>query len=226
MSGTLFVVATPIGNLGDITFRAVETLKSVAYIACEDTRHTLGLLRHLGIDKPLLRYDDHSHHQSVRRILSLLGSGQSVALVSDAGTPAISDPGRRLAKEVRLAGHRVVPIPGPSSLITALSAAGLDDEGFVFLGFLPRKKGPAVRLLREALRLGKTLVVLESPFRLVSTLLMIEEEQLPVEVVVARELTKFHEEFVYGSAKMVREQLEKRDKLGECVVLLQERNIP
>jgi 16S rRNA (cytidine1402-2'-O)-methyltransferase len=224
MSGILYVVATPIGHLDDITLRAVKTLQSVDLIACEDTRHSLKLLSHLGLQKPLVRYDEHCHDRVCHRLLKELSMGRSVALITDAGTPGISDPGRRLVEAARNEKLTVVPIPGASSVVAALSAAGLPGEGFVFLGFLPRKKGKALRLLQEALRLGKTVAVLESPFRVVDTLSWIEAQSWSLNIVLARELTKIHEEFLAGDAKSLREHLQSREKIGECVLLLQERN--
>lgn len=213
-------MATPIGNLSDITYRAVETLKNVDLIACEDTRHTLNLLRHFGIQKKLVRYDEHVHESSSYQISKILEQGQSIALVTDAGTPGVSDPGRRLVHAVRKAGYRVIPIPGASSPIAALSAAGFTGEGFIFLGFLSRKKGKALRVLQEALLLGKTVIVLESPFRILSTLNWIQDCSPKPRVMVVRELTKIHEEFIEGDAETVRHQLEQREKIGECLLLL------
>ncbi len=213
-------MATPIGNLGDITHRAIETLRSVDLIACEDTRHTGNLLRHLGFQKPLLRYDEHVHEKATDSIAQLLAQGKSIALVTDAGTPAISDPGRRLVRALKALNHKVIPIPGASSVIAAISAAGLAQDGFIFLGFLPRKKGPAQRLLRECLGLGKTVAVFESPFRVVETLEWVEELPGHLNVVVARELTKIHEELIDGTAAKVRQELSQRKKLGECLILL------
>ena len=220
MKAVLFVIATPIGNLKDISERMIETLKECDVIACEDTRHTLGLLTHAGIHKPLLRYDEHSHDRQSQQILRLLEQGKKVGLVSDAGTPGLSDPGARLVKLVREKKFPVVPIPGPSALIAALSGSGLGSDGFVFLGFLPRKKGPALKRLRQALGLGKTVAVFESPFRIVATLEWLEELVPGPWVIVARELTKIHEEYVEGDASSVRSILAGREKIGECVILI------
>jgi len=220
MPGTLFVVATPLGNLGDITLRAIETLRSSDTIACEDTRHSEKLLTHLDIHKPLLRYDEHTHVPASRKILDWLRDGKNVSLITDAGTPAVSDPGARLIKEVLAAGVRVIPIPGPSSPMAALSASGLVGEGFLFLGFLPRRPGRARRLLQEGRDLSKTMVILESPFRVEATLEMIGEIDPDATVVVAREMTKIHEEFMRGSPAQVKDQL-KRPPKGEFVVLIQ-----
>lgn len=221
MSGILYIVATPIGNLGDITFRAVETLKQADIVACEDTRHTEKLLRHFGLQKKVARYDEHSHASAAPRLIEMLTAGRTVALVTDAGTPAISDPGSRLVHEAVAAGIRVVPVPGPSSVAAAVSAAGLVGDGYVFLGFLPRKKGKATRVLREALGLGRTVAVLESPFRVQSTLTLLKELAPSINVVVAREMTKIHEEFFRGNIESVLHQTEHKNWKGEIVLLIE-----
>jgi 16S rRNA (cytidine1402-2'-O)-methyltransferase len=190
MPGELFVVATPIGNLDDITLRAVETLRNVDDIACEDTRRTEKLLRHLEIRKPLHRYDENIHERASREILRMLSSGRNVALVSDAGTPGLSDPGARLIRDALAAGFKAIPIPGASSITAALSVSGFPSDQFVFLGFLPRKEGKAKRVLREAFGLGRTTVILESPHRVLKTLNWISELANGAAVVVSREMTK------------------------------------
>lgn len=220
MSAVLYVVATPIGNLSDITLRAIETLKSVDVVACEDTRRTEKLLSHLGFSKPLIRYDEHTHEPGSRRILGFLQAGQSVALVTDAGTPAVSDPGARLVEAVVAAGFAAVPIPGPSSVAAALSVSGFSGDGYVFLGFLPRRPGRARRILQETLLLGRTLLLFESPFRAVNTLEMIAALAPSARVVVAREITKLHEEFLRGAPPGVIEQLKSRPEKGEVVILV------
>src|ERR1051326_4024215 len=154
MAGILFVVSTPIGNLSDITLRALESLRNADIIACEDTRHTEKLLTHHHIRKSLIRYDEHTHPKMSRQILNLLNENKNIALVTDAGTPTISDPGSRLVEEVVRNGIKVVPIPGPSAVLTALAGTGLGGNGFLFLGFLPRRVGKAKRALQEGLRLG------------------------------------------------------------------------
>lgn len=219
MSGILYLVATPIGNLGDITLRAIETFKSVDVVACEDTRRTEILLRHLGIRKPLMRYDEHTHGKASARLVDDLKAGKSIALVTDAGTPAVSDPGNRLVREVVHNQIKVIPIPGPSSVLAAVSASGLVDDGFIFLGFLPRREGRARRVLQEGIGLGKTIVVFESPFRVDATLKLIEELSPAAEVVAARELTKLHEEFVRGTVAQVRALIKERPQKGEFVLI-------
>jgi 16S rRNA (cytidine1402-2'-O)-methyltransferase len=220
MSGVLYVVATPIGNLKDITIRAVDTLQAVDVVACEDTRRTEALMRHLHIRKRLLRYDEHTHAVSGREIEALLTAGKSVALVSDAGTPAIADPGSRLVADLVARGHRVVPIPGACAVAAALSGSGVSADQFVFLGFLPRRAGRARRVLQEALGLGRTVVLFESPFRVQDTLAAIDHVSPGVSVVVARELTKVHEEFLRGRIDTVTQELEKRPTKGEVVIIV------
>lgn len=216
----LFVVATPIGNLGDITLRAIETLKTVDIVACEDTRRTEKLLSHLGFHKPTLRYDEHTHEIASKRVIEQIKAGKVVALVTDAGTPAISDPGARLVQAALMANINVIPIPGVSSVVAAYSASGFTGDGFLFLGFLPRKTGKARRVLQETLGLGRNLVLFESPFRVQETLDLINEIDPNAQVVVARELTKLHEEFLRGNLVDVKQQLSERPEKGEVVVLI------
>ncbi|MDI6748819.1 MAG: 16S rRNA (cytidine(1402)-2'-O)-methyltransferase [Rhodocyclaceae bacterium] len=194
MTATLFIVATPIGNLSDITLRALETLKSVAVIACEDTRHARRLLAHHDIRTQLLALHEHNERQAAERLIERLAAGHDVALISDAGTPAVSDPGARAVAAVRTAGFRVVPIPGPNAAIAALSAAGFEGP-FCFVGFLPPKVG-ARRTALEGIRpLPATLVFYEAPHRIVETVAdlaaILEPER---EIVIARELTKLFEQ--------------------------------
>jgi 16S rRNA (cytidine1402-2'-O)-methyltransferase len=220
MSAVLYIVATPIGNLGDITLRAIETLKSADIVACEDTRQSGKLLAHLGFSKPLVRYDEHTHELASRKILAHLQAGQNVALVTDAGTPAVSDPGSRLVDVVVAAGFRVIPIPGASAVAAAVSASGFVSDGYVFLGFLPRRAGRARRVLRETMVLGRTVVLFESPFRVEDTLNMVADIEPTARVIVARELTKIYEEFLRGDSRGVIEQLKKRPQKGEVVILI------
>lgn len=220
MPGELFIVATPIGNLGDITVRAMETLKTCARIACEDTRRSQKILHHLNLKKPMMRYDEHTHLRSSQEIIQALKRGESVALLTDAGTPSISDPGHRLVADVLKAGHRVIPIPGPSAPIAALSVSGFSADRFVFLGFLPRKEGPAKRLLQEAFQLGRTVVLMESPYRVLTTLQWVKGLRENAHVLVAREMTKLHEEYVRGPVDWVGKQLEMKPLLGEVVIVI------
>ncbi|OVE75266.1 16S rRNA (cytidine(1402)-2'-O)-methyltransferase [bacterium F11] len=221
MLGTLFVVATPIGNLGDISIRALDTLRQVSMIACEDTRRTQQLMNHYQIKNKLIRYDEHSHKRMSPQILESVGAGQSVALVTDAGTPGVSDPGSRLIQEAIKKRISVVPIPGASSLISALSVSGFGSESFVFLGFLPRRTGRAKRMLREALGLGRTTIVFESPFRIMATLATIEDVCSKADVLLAREMTKMYEEFIRGDIQTVRSMMEKKTPKGEFVLIVE-----
>ena len=194
MAGTLYIVATPIGNLQDITLRAIETLKSMDVIACEDTRQTSKLLQRYEIHKPLVRFDDHVERAQTPRLLERLRQGESVALVSDGGTPLISDPGWWLVRQAIDAGVAVTTIPGPSAVIAALTVSGLPTDRFVFEGFLPAK--PVARRKRlDALKQEERSVILyESPHRLLKTLEAIQEALGDVTVSVSRELTKQFEE--------------------------------
>jgi 16S rRNA (cytidine1402-2'-O)-methyltransferase len=219
-SGTLYPVPTPLGNLADITQRAVEVLNGADLIACEDTRRTLGLLNHFGISKPLWSYHAHSSDRKTNQILSALSAGKRVAVVCDAGTPGLSDPGTELVQAAIEAGHPVVSLPGPCAAITALVASGLPTDRFFFIGFLPRRPVRARRLLKQAAETGSTVVVYESPFRTRDTLELIETVSGPeTPVVIARELTKVFEEFVRGTVREVRDKLEGRDIKGEVVIL-------
>ena len=220
MSGTLYVVATPIGNLGDMTYRAVEILRSVDMVACEDTRRTEKLMRHFEIRKPLLRYDEHTHKKMGPRLISALNEGKTVALVTDAGTPGVSDPGGRLVADALLESIQIQPIPGASAVTAAISVAGFGKEGYIFLGFLPPKKGKAKRVLQEAFGLGRKAVIFESPYRVESTLNMVMDVCPEAYVVLAREMTKIHEEFIRGDVKLVLNQLKRTQLKGEFVMVL------
>ncbi len=199
MSGTLYVVATPIGNLEDLGPRALRTLREVDLIACEDTRRTKILLARFGISTPVTSYFEHNKRQKGRHLLKLLAEGKSIALVTDAGTPGISDPGFLLVKEARAAGGAVVPVPGPSAVAAALSAAGVPADRFVFEGFLPAKPGRRLNRLKALHELEMTVVLYESPHRLLRTLEAIGQVYGDVELVVARELTKQFEEILTGT---------------------------
>ncbi len=219
-TGTLYIVATPIGNLEDITFRAVRILKEVDLIAAEDTRHSRKLLSHFGISRPLTSYFDHNKTFKGSYILEKLKEGLSVALISDAGTPCISDPGYQLVREAAAGGIPVVPVPGPSAVIAALSAAGLPTDRFSFEGFLPNRQGRR----REKLLLLKgeerVLVFYESPKRLQAALADLVETMGNREVAVVRELTKLYEEFIRGDAADVAARLKEREIKGEVVLLV------
>lgn len=190
----LYVVATPIGHLADLTERACTVLRAVPWVAAEDTRHSQPLLRHLGSSARLLPAHQHNEEAAAQQIIAKLAAGEAVALVSDAGTPAVSDPGARIVARVRAAGYRVVPIPGPCAAATALSASGLDDPHFLFYGFLPAKAAQRERVLAELLSLPYTLIFYEAPHRIVDTIAALHvafgsERRL----VIARELTKMFE---------------------------------
>lgn len=217
--GTLYIVATPIGNLGDISARALETLKSVQLIAAEDTRHTGRLLTHFGIETPLISY--HSFNERARRdrLLAALAAGD-VALVSDAGTPGISDPGQALVADVVAAGYRVSPIPGPSSLVAAASVSGMADGPMTFLGFLPRQASERRRLLTRVGATGFALVLFESPNRLRATLVELQALLGERQAALMRELTKLHEESRFGTLSSLAADLAADGVRGECVIVV------
>jgi 16S rRNA (cytidine1402-2'-O)-methyltransferase len=216
----LFLVATPIGNLGDMTFRAVETLKDADVVACEDTRRTVRLLTHLGIKKPLVSCRAHNEAAAAQKLLALLDAGKTVAYVSDAGTPGISDPGAVLAGMARSRGHTVTPIPGASALTALVSAAGEIGKTVIFEGFLSPKASKRNSRLKTLLATGYAVVFYESPFRIVKLLTAIADIDSERRIVVGRELTKLHEEIVAGSAKEVRDVFASRQKIqGEFSVL-------
>jgi len=218
--GTLYVVATPIGNLEDITLRALRILKEVDLVACEDTRRTRGLLSHYDVHVPVTSYFEHNKLRKGETVLRALRDGRSVALVTDAGTPGISDPGVLLVRQARAEGLPVVPIPGPSAVVAALSAAGLPADGFVFDGFLPVKPGRRLHRL-EALRdLERTVVCYESPHRLLATLEAIGQVFGDTQVVVAREMTKQFEEMVQGTSRALRERFGARPVRGEITLVI------
>jgi 16S rRNA (cytidine1402-2'-O)-methyltransferase len=221
MPGTLYIVATPIGNLEDMTFRAVRVLKEVDLIACEDTRQTRKLLEHFGIHRPTTSYHEHNEAARAAELATRLLEGARVALVSDAGMPLVSDPGYRLVKAAIESGVRVEPVPGASAVVTALSASGLPTDEFHFGGFLPPKAGQRLRALEALAAERATLIFYEAPHRVVETLRDIEKALGPRPVVVARELTKVHEEFLRGTAGEVAGVLEARDAVkGEITLLV------
>ncbi len=224
MPGILYTVATPIGNLDDITLRAIKTLQAVDLIVAEDTRTSARLLSHLGLRKPMLSLHEHNERARIARLLRELEQGRSLALVSDAGTPLISDPGYPLVRAVRDAGYRVSPLPGPSSIIAALSAAGLPTDRFSFVGFPPHKAAECRRWLETLVGRGETLVLLESTHRLLRLLGLLDELMPDADLVLAKELTKRHEAFIDGTARECLGRLEEDPGLckGEFVVLLRQ----
>ena len=218
--GTLAVVATPIGNLEDITARALRTLRECDAVVAEDSRRTRALLAVNGISRGVLSLPAFDEQRRLPRIVARLDRGETLALCTDAGTPALSDPGARLVRAARATGHRVVPIPGPSAVTAALSASGLAADAFCFLGFLPRTPGRLVRTVEQALQGKRTLAFFESPLRLAKTLRLLTPVLGDREVVVARELTKQHEAFHIGTAADLVEQFTAAPPRGECTVMV------
>ncbi len=218
---TLYVVATPIGNLGDITIRALDTLKAVSAIVCEDTRHSSRLLSHYGIRKPLQSGHSHNEQRSAAAVVARLNAGENVAYITDAGTPGISDPGRVLVRSVRDAGHSVVPIPGASAVSAILSVNPFPGKAVVFEGFLSPKSGRRKKRLQELLSTGESFILYESPHRLLKLLAALADLDPDRDVLLGREMTKMHEEFVEGSAGQVLEIMEGRASVkGECAILV------
>jgi 16S rRNA (cytidine1402-2'-O)-methyltransferase len=219
--GTLYLVATPIGNLEDITLRALRTLKEVDVIAAEDTRHTGQLLKHFQISKPLLSYFQFNEAKRSEEIIERLRRGEKVALVTDAGSPGISDPGERVVKAVIAAGLRVEPVPGASAVVAALTASGLSTEEFHFAGFLPHKSGQRRTQLERLKTVPGTLVLYESPYRVEKLLGELKDILPERRVVLARELTKKFEEFLRGTPAELIQQIGMRSLKGEFVVLVE-----
>jgi 16S rRNA (cytidine1402-2'-O)-methyltransferase len=227
MPGILYVVATPLGNLGDLSLRAMEVLRAVPVVAAEDTRRTRGLLSHLGTAPRLLSYHAHSEEPRLETLLEILHDGRDVALVSDAGTPVVSDPGTDLVAAARASGITVVPIPGPSAVATALSAAGLKGDRYLFLGFIPRKGSERARLLARAAAEEWSVVFFEAPPRLVD---LLEDLARTVggsrRAVVARELTKLHEEFRAGTLMELAGYYSEHPPRGEITIVLEGTGAP
>lgn len=227
MPGILYVVATPLGNLGDLSVRAMEVLRAVPVVAAEDTRRTRGLLSHLGASPRLLSYHAHSEEPRLETLLEILHDGRDVALVSDAGTPVVSDPGTDLVAAARASGVTVVPIPGPSAVATALSAAGLRGDRYLFLGFVPRKGSERARLLARAAAEEWSVVLFEAPPRLTD---LLEDLARVVggsrRAVVARELTKLHEEFRAGTLTELAGYYSEHPPRGEITIVLEGTGAP
>lgn len=222
-SGVLYIVATPIGNLQDLSERAQWVLSRVSLVAAEDTRHSGRLLQHLGISKPMLALHDHNERERVSRVIDKLADGQDIALISDAGTPLISDPGYILVREVRQAGYKVSPVPGPCALVTGLSAAGLPTDRFLFVGFLPAKRSGRKSALEELRDQTATLVFYESPHRILDLMQdMADVLGAERECVLGRELTKTFETFYSGNASSVLDELREdpHGARGEFVVMV------
>jgi 16S rRNA (cytidine1402-2'-O)-methyltransferase len=217
----LYVVGTPIGNLEDITLRALRLLKEADLIACEDTRQSRKLLDHYAISKPLVSYHEHNEQQRAQELLQRLAEGKNIALISDAGMPGISDPGYRVVKLAVERGIPVIPVPGPSAVITALAASGLATDEFGFRGFLPAKAGQRRTALEELRSILHTVIMYEAPHRIVEALEDVVQVLGPKRpVVVARELTKMHEEFIRGTAEEVLHILRQREVRGEITLLI------
>jgi 16S rRNA (cytidine1402-2'-O)-methyltransferase len=227
MPGILYVVATPLGNLGDLSLRAMEVLRAVPVVAAEDTRRTRGLLTHLGASPRLLSYHAHSEEPRLEALLEILHDGRDVALVSDAGTPVVSDPGTDLVAAARASGITVVPIPGPSAVTTALSASGLKGDRYLFLGFIPRKGSERARLLARAAAEEWSVVFFEAPPRLSD---LLEDLARTVggtrRAVVARELTKLHEEFRAGTLTELAGYYSEHPPRGEITIVLEGTGAP
>ena len=219
MKGILYIVATPIGNLEDITIRAIRILKEVALIAAEDTRQTLKLLNHYEISKPLISY--HRHNEEIKSdiLLEKLENGEDIALVSDAGTPGICDPGEEIIKKAIEKGITIIPIPGACAMINALIASGIDTKEFTFLGFLPTNKKNREEKLNQIEKSSRTIILYEAPHKMKNTLIDLQKTLKNRKVVLARELTKIHEEFIRED---IGEILKKIDNLkGEMILIIE-----
>lgn len=218
--GTLYICATPIGNLGDITLRVLETLQAVDFIAAEDTRHSGKLLNHYNIKTPLLSYHQHNERQRATELIFRLKNGESGALISDAGMPGISDPGQILIRQCLEEGVKIDVLPGPNAALTALVLSGMPTESFVYLGFLPLNKGERQRTLAKLAELPHTLIFYEAPHRLARTLQDILEVLGDRETVVARELTKLHQSVHKGSTSELQAKFQAIPPKGECCLLV------
>lgn len=216
--GILYIVATPIGNLDDITLRAINILKSVDLIVAEDTRHSLKLLNHLNISKPLISYYRHKENIKSQKILDKIKDGKNIALISDAGTPVISDPGEIIVKDAIKEGIKVIPIPGACALITALMAAGVDTKKFVFYGFLSINKKIRKNELDEIKKEPKTIILYEAPHKIKNTLKDLNTYIQDRKIVIARELTKIHEGFIRGTAGELLEKI--TEPKGEYIIII------
>ena len=222
MTGTLYLVATPIGNLDDITLRAIKILQEVDIIAAEDTRHSLKLLNHLNISKPLISYHRHNEEIKSETLIAILLEGKNLALISDAGTPVISDPGEEIVKLALKNGIKVVPIPGACALISALISSGLDSAEFTFVGFLPLNKKNRKEKLEQIEKSANTIILYEAPHKLLSTLHDLNNFLGDRKLVLARELTKIHEEFITGTADELIKKLD--NPKGEFVIIIEKNN--
>lgn len=221
MAGTLYIVSTPIGNLSDISSRAIKILKDADIIACEDSRHTKKLLNHYSVDTRLTSYHEHNELTKSQKLVEELKEGKNIALVSDAGTPCVSDPGYRIINQAIKNSIKVVPIPGPSSVFAALAASGLPNDKFLFLGFLPKTKKQIEKLTEQHVNEPYTLIFFESPKRIKKSLIYILDKLGNREAVLCRELTKLHEEIVYGKLDELSETFAERENIkGEITLVI------
>lgn len=223
MSGILYLVATPIGNLEDITLRAIKILKEVDIIAAEDTRHSLKLLNHLQISKPLISYHRHNEDIKTDGLIEKLLNGKNIALITDAGTPAISDPGEMIVKKAIESNIEIIPIPGACALINALICSGLNTKEFVFYGFLPTNKKLRKNKFEELKKESKTMIIYEAPHKIITTLNDIYKNLGNVNIVLAKELTKIHESFIRGCVIEIIEKM--TDIKGEMIILIEGNSI-
>jgi 16S rRNA (cytidine1402-2'-O)-methyltransferase len=222
LNGKLYIVATPIGNLKDITIRALEILKSVDIVACENTRHSFLLFSHYQIKKKLLSYNERNKKRRATQIIQLLKNGKDIALISDAGTPGISDPGFYLIREAIKNKIIVIAIPGPSAILTSLIVSGFPTDRFVFEGFLPRQKGRRRKRLKELKSEARTIIIFESPYRIINTLADVLEILGDRKICITRELTKIHEEVMRDFVSNILNILTKREKIkGEITLVIQ-----
>ncbi len=219
MNGKLYLVATPIGNLEDITLRAINVLKNVDLIAAEDTRHTLKLLNYLEISKPMISCHRHNENEKLNKIIEKLKEGKNIAIVSDAGTPGISDPGEEVVKEAIKENIQIIPVPGACAAINALIASGIDTKEFYFLGFLPLNKKLRKEKLDEIKNINKTIILYEAPHKILNTINDLENILENRQIVFAREITKIHEEFIRGTIKELKAKVE--NPKGEFVIIIE-----
>ena len=219
-SGSIYVVSTPIGNLGDISLRAIEILKTVDLIACEDTRQTSKILNHYNIKKKMTPYHDHNKEFKTPSLIELIKKGSSIALVSDAGTPGISDPGFYLIREAIKNDVKISPIPGPSALTAAAVSSGMEIDRFFFEGYLPRKKG-RVKRLKELAAYKVTIVIFEGPHRVLKSLIDLKDTLGDRKAAIGREMTKLNEEFIRGNLSDLIASFNKRKPKGEFVILIE-----
>lgn len=219
MAGKLYLIATPIGNLGDITYRAVKVLEDVDIIAAEDTRHSLKLLNYLGISKPMISYHRHNEDTKTEELIKILKEGKNIGLITDAGTPGISDPGEEVVKRAIKENIEIIPIPGACALINALIASGLNTKEFAFYGFLPLDKKLRNKKLEDIENQNKTIIFYEAPHRLEKTLKEMMDRLGDIEIVIAKELTKVHEEFIRGKISNI--LLNLNEVKGEYIILFE-----